>query len=259
MPLGLFSMIQGHIPASQSKRPKSRITVHISPYPARIRRPAWKADRAGLVRYSQRCSRCGELTQATTHAGDRGLILAIFYSNTSEFATTIAESVAKGYAKNNLVDFRTISARNPPIIPKPEPTCGRSHFCTKASHCRGALACICVADRWYGEYYTSTCKYPLPGGQSGRGLLDFDSTNATGPAFSINETSTAALSANLACPCNCTYVSEACCNSLSGIVYEAPDLKLGSVRAPSENVTCNATTGDFQASSMVLDVMLTPR
>lgn len=211
------------------------------------------------MRHAQRHSRCGELTQAPIHAGDKGRILAIFYSNTSKFSDTLAGSVARGYATSDLADFRAISARNPPKIPQPEPTCGRSHFCTKASHCRGALACVCVADRWYGEYYTSSCKYPLPEVQYGRGLLDVDSTNATGPGSPLNGTSAMESSTISACPCNCTYVSKACCNSLSGIVYEAPDLRLGSVRAPSENVTCNATTGDFQASNMPLNVLLTPR
>ena len=204
-------------------------------------------------------SRCDELTQRTTHAGDKGHLLAIFYSNTSVFAATLAENVAKGYAKDILADLRAISAWNPPNIPEPEPTCGRSHFCTKASHCRGALACICVADRWHGEFYTSTCKYPFPGGKNGRGLLEFDSANATQPAFFINETSPAEDSADTACPCNCTYVSKACCNSISGTVYEAPNLRLGALQAPLVNVTCNATTGDFQASNMSLDVTLTPR
>ncbi len=40
-------------------------------------------------------------------------------------------------------------------------------------------------------------------------------------------------------------------------MYEAPDLRLGSVQAPSVNLTCNATTGEFQPSSMPLGVMLT--
>ena len=66
-------------------------------------------------------------------------------------------------------------------------------------------------------------------------------------------------SKELACPCNCTYVSKACCNSPLGIVYEAPELKLGSLQAPSVNMTCNATTGDFQASNMTLGVILTAR
>lgn len=62
-----------------------------------------------------------------------------------------------------------------------------------------------------------------------------------------------------ACPCNCTYVSKACCNSPSGMVYEEPNFRLGSLQAPSANLTCNATTGEFQASNMTLEVTLTTR
>ena len=203
--------------------------------------------------------RCNELTQGITHAGDKGRILAIFYSPTSAFATTLAESVANGYVNGYLADFREISARNPPNIPKPEPICGRSHFCSKSSHCRGALSCICVADKWYGEFYTSTCKYPLPRLQNGRGVLEIASANATQTVLPINGNLTAENSKGSACPCNCTYVSKSCCDSLSGGLYEAPDLRLGSLQDSSADMTCNAATGDFQASDVPLDVVLTPR
>lgn len=184
--------------------------------------------------------------------GDKGLILAIFYADTSAFGITLAQHIAE----DMLPDLRAISAENPPNIPMPAPTCGRSHFCTKSSHCRGAFYCVCVADTWHGEFYSSSCKNPLPGKGNGRGLLEI---NATQPAFSINGNLTAEGSTDIACPCNCTYVSKACCNSPSGIVYEAPDLKLGSLQAPSVNLTCSTTTGDFQASNLTLDVMLTTR
>lgn len=202
---------------------------------------------------------CNELTQGIFHVGDKGRILAIFYSPTSAFATMLAESVAKGYVNGNLADFREISARNPPNIPKPEPICGRSHFCSKSSHCRGALSCICVADKWYGEFYSSTCKYPLPSFQNGRGVLEIASANATQTVLPINGNLTAEDSKGSACPCNCTYVSKACCDSPSGILYEAPDLRLGSLQAPSADMACNPTTGDFQVSNVSLDVVLTPK
>lgn len=35
----------------------------------------------------------------------------------------------------------------------------------------------------------------------------------------------------LACPCNATYVSYSCCESGTGIVWEAPDKKLGELEA----------------------------
>lgn len=86
-----------------------------------------------------------------------------------------------------------------------------------------------------------------------------DSANATESDAALNGTLTQEGGIDLACPCNCTYVSKACCNSISGVVYEAPELRLGAVQAPSANLTCNATTGDFQASKVTLDVVLTPR
>lgn len=154
--------------------------------------------------------------------------------------------------------MRAISAENPPNVPRPAPTCGRSPFCSKSSHCRGAIYCICVADRWHGEFYWSTCKNPLPGLGVGRGLLEINSANANQSASSINDTLMTESSTDIACPCNCTYVSKACCNSPSGVVYEAPELRLGSLQGPS-NMTCNATTGELQVSNMTLDVMLTTR
>ena len=86
-----------------------------------------------------------------------------------------------------------------------------------------------------------------------------DSANATESDPALNSTLEEEGRIDLACPCNCTYVSKACCNSNSGLIYEAPELRLGSVQAPSANLTCNATTGDFQASNVTLDVVLTPR
>lgn len=152
-----------------------------------------------------------------------------------------------------------ISAHNPPNIPKPGPICGRSHFCSKASHCGGDVSCICVADKWHGEFFSSSCKQPRLSFGIRRGTLEVDSTNATQSVYIINATLTGEGSTDPACPCNCTYVSKSCCNSPSGIVYEALGLKLGSLQAPSLNLTCNATTGGFQASNLTLDVRETPR
>lgn len=155
----------------------------------------------------------------------------------------------------NMPDLRAISARNPPKVWVTQPVCKKTPLCSKASQCRGALSCICVADRWHGPFWTSKCQSPFPT----RGLLEIDSPNATQPVFPLNGNLTSeSYRDNLACPCNCTYVSEACCNSPSGLVYEAPGLKLGSLRTPALNVACNATTGEFQASNMTLDVTLTP-
>ena len=82
----------------------------------------------------------------------------------------------------------------------------------------------------------------------GRGVLEVDLVNATQSDLSINSTLSEESTMDYACPCNCTYVSKACCNSPSGLVYEAPELRLGSLEAPSANLTCNASTGEFEPS-----------
>ena len=192
------------------------------------------------------------MTSSLTLVGDKGQILTIFFSNTSAFATTLADGDLDGL----LPDLRAISAKNPPTIPDPKPKCGRSHYCSKASDCRTGIGCVCVADKWHGEFFSSSCKWLW---SANRGVLEIDSVNATQPAFAANSTLAGESSTDLACPCNCTYVSKACCNSPAGIVYEAPDLKLGSVLAPSANLTCDPTTGEFQASNKNTDTMLTPR
>ena len=158
---------------------------------------------------------------------------------------------------NFLPELKAISARNPYAIPEPNPTCGKSIYCSKASDCKGAFGCICIADQWHGEFVTGKCKWPYPSFR--RGVLEIDSANATESDPASNSTLSDEGRIDMACPCNCTYVSKACCNSISGIVYEAPELRLGSVQAPSANLTCIAKTGDFQALNMTLDVMLTPR
>ena len=187
------------------------------------------------------------------HVGDKGRILTILYSKTSPFAEAVADTEWENFQR----EVKAISARNPSTVPEPSPQCGKSTYCTKYTDCKAAVGCVCIADQWHGEFFTSKCKWPYLGYR--RGVLEIDSANATESDPASNSTLTEEGRVDLACPCNCTYVSKACCNSISGIVYEAPELRLGSVQAPSANLTCNATTGDFQASNVTLDVVLTPR
>lgn len=176
----------------------------------------------------------------------------VFYTSSSAFASRLAESEAKGTLGRFI---ETISAQDPPPIPTAEPKCRRYPYCSKPSHCTGAFGCICSADKWHGEFWTTSCNWNFP--NLGRGLSEIDLVNATQPASFDNRTFTETSLGDVACPCNCTYVSKACCNSPAGIVHEAVDLKLGSVQAPSVNVTCNRTTGDFQTLDTTLDVLLT--
>ena len=196
-------------------------------------------------------SRCDGLSSGTTYAGTRGQILVVFYTNSSAFASELAESEVKGTLGHFIEE---ISAQDPPTIPTAEPKCRRYPYCSRSSHCSGAFGCICAADKWHGEFWSTSCKWPFP--DLGRGLSEIDLVNATQSAPSNSRTLPATSLGNVACPCNCTYVSKACCDSPAGIVHERVDLKLGSVQVPSVDVICNQNTGDFQTLNGTLDVLL---
>ena len=154
------------------------------------------------------------------------------------------------------------------------PTCGQ--YCWGPSNlCTDQDGCQCIADPWQGvgsAYFTGSCKLAYRASTAassigdGRELLDDIGLNATngrvllsaGELNSTNESSNATISiegalaadlTDVACPCNCTYVSNACCRSSDGIVFEAPVLKLGVLKAPNASYMCNTTTGDFQSIS----------
>lgn len=94
---------------------------------------------------------------------------------------------------------------------------------------------------------------------AGRGLLESgsnttvlasassnsSSTNAEEEHHSNSNTMTRYLS-NLACPCNCTYVSRKCCVSNSGIVHELPMFRLGALKAPTDNIECDKSNGKWK-------------
>jgi len=89
------------------------------------------------------------------------------------------------------------------------------------------------------------------GTATGRGLSEegFNSTilsNSTGLLPSLVPS---LANITIACPCNCTYVSEAYCFSDSGVVHNAASLKLGVLEPPDSQTFCNKTTGDFQTAN----------
>lgn len=51
---------------------------------------------------------------------------------------------------------------------------------------------------------------------------------------------------NLACPCNCTYISRKCCVSESGIVDEHSMFRLGALKAPTEKMECDESNGNWK-------------
>lgn len=92
----------------------------------------------------------------------------------------------------------------------------------------------------------------LSSGQEGRELVAAAASrvpNSTNNVSVGNDSMTeGASTADLACPCNCAYVSRACCRSATGVVHEAPASKLGILEAPNSSLVCDGTTGRFRSN-----------
>ena len=108
-----------------------------------------------------------------------------------------------------------------PNLEAPEPTCGGT--CDTWRECAATFAggCKCVVDLTVnmakvaslGAVFASTCSPALSRVQTHHR-----------PAGRLNGRDEGA---QWACPCNSSYVSEECCESESGFVWEDPALKLG--------------------------------
>ncbi len=146
------------------------------------------------------------------------------------------------------------SGSNPPGTQQQSsgPSCGQ--YCSSIHLCTSPDGCKCIADPWQGSgsgYFTGTCKLPYSASGRELGEIYINSTsfvNSTGTFNSADSPPPAQKPtlADQACPCNCTYVSNACCLSTSGIVYESPSLRLGAIRAPNATTFCDPTTGEFR-------------
>ena len=144
-------------------------------------------------------------------------------------------------------DFSDLEESEAPVAPAP-PMCGESCW-GPVNLCGASDGCRCIADSFQGvgsRYYTGICK-PSSFAFDGRRLRE-TLINGTGLVnVGSNFTLTVKHSAGFqevtppACPCNCTYVSRACCEAPSGVVYEAVDLKLG-ILEPSR---CPNSTNDI--------------
>lgn len=161
--------------------------------------------------------------------------------------------------EGELDDTASSGSRDPNAQQVTGQTCG--HYCSSINLCTGDDGCKCIADPWQSPgsgYFTGTCN--LPYFDSGRRLSEVyvNSTsfvNVTGilnssarveaPAFKAPSLSGTKYT-GLACPCNCTYVSKACCFSNSGMVFEAPSLKLGALQPPNSSMVCSPMSGQFQ-------------
>lgn len=166
--------------------------------------------------------------------------------------------------------------------------CGLSHSCNSPSDCSLANDCVCASDKGIplsATWGTFLCTY-VPGIAAaaaaaiqlssecrGRCLLNANGTlevtatpdNTTFTSAALNTTIVDSTSyesttfspslTDLACPCNCTYVSKACCLSLTGLVYEDPVMKIDTVvQATNGSVCCDHQTGNWTKAAVTRDM-----
>ena len=218
-----------------------------------------------------------ELTQVKTDTESN--LVVVLYQLGSDYDRYVKAEVAAGRLPVADGDGSPFKASNPPVQNSPEgqlddtatsgfrepntqqvtgQSCGQ--YCSSVNLCTAGDGCKCIADPWQSPgsgYFTGTCK--LPYFDSGRRLSEIyvNSTslvNITRPFSSAGVEPRVVNAPNLSgsndtrlvCPCNCTYVSKACCFSKSGVVHEAPNLKLGALHPPNSSMVCNSTSGQFQ-------------
>lgn len=148
--------------------------------------------------------------------------------------------------------------------------------CYKPSDCDAANDYICATDKDIpvdSSWGTFSCRY-VPNAASliaavattikrgscrGRCLLGAGGTieiptNDAVPIAEPGNKLANTIEASLSCPCNCTYVSHACCLSGDGIVAEDASQEMATTQLPPNGtVCCDSTTGDWTESSLMTD------
>lgn len=203
------------------------------------------------------------------HAGNNGQLYAILFHPSSDFALRVRDDLAPGQfldLGSQIIDQNAATTNQSVDLPDidlgdalglvdgwqgsnraHQPQCGRSPYCSRASDCSShekASGCKCIAAKFRRDYWSSTCQIPVASAitDAGRGLLGTGNTTmraAPRPGDMLPSYE------DLTCPCNCTYVSHACCTSDSGIVHEPRRHNLGALIPPSRNLTCDLGTGDW--------------
>ncbi len=134
---------------------------------------------------------------------------------------------------NFLKKPNTLMTSHKPTPPKSGESCpGPVNICATSDGSR------CIAELSVGaggHQYTATCKlshFSTDRKRLGEVLFAGEDPlyQAKNSALSLNGTPQAMSMIPAVCPCNCTYVSNACCVAPSGIVYENTKLKLGELR-----------------------------
>ncbi|KAL8760784.1 MAG: hypothetical protein Q9184_003043 [Pyrenodesmia sp. 2 TL-2023] len=237
-----------------------------------------------------------DLPRTWHHAGEHYRLTLILYHPRSRFAHIIRPYVANmriidygaitidGSANENTNPFLNPITDNPPSPqeqPEPSegstsdtasssqqqpPQCGHTPYCSRSSDCSNNR-CKCIADGDGINNWISSCKPLLMGPSAvGRELLEENNNNKTLNNSSNKPqpertTMTTMMIENqplssLACPCNCTYVSKACCtsSSSSGIVHEDPRVhRLGSLLPPNgTTLECDTATGNWTQKKVLI-------
>ena len=133
-----------------------------------------------------------------------------------------------------LEDLRSTNGLDLPTIstsPKlGEPCTGPVNVCATSDGSR----CIAeVSSENDGQYFSATCQLSHFGIDSRTQneilVAGEDPIYKTNGSITVNTTTTYTALIPATCPCNCTYVSEACCDAPKGIVHESAKARLGSL------------------------------
>lgn len=202
------------------------------------------AKRASAIRTKcvQGALPCGGWTKAGLVSGSIGVFI---HGPRSRFQVFLAAHYACIPNREGIMECESQSPQKPkrpsdsaPNDNRPSKVCGTpGNSCNQPSLNMAAAAAAAVA-------LISNCR--------GRCLIDGNGTVEIA-ATPTNTSSTAELS-GMTCPCNCTYVSEACCLSTTGVVFEDLSKKVNTtLQAPNNSVCCDHQTGQWANTTVLRD------
>lgn len=169
-----------------------------------------------------------------------------------DIATGASSSVSAGSCTDmeqdfwdSLSDITDLNSLDPPTLPGSLTLAGNTATLPKAGEtCSGPVnscatdsGCRCIAELSSdtgGQYFAPTCKpshFEINGNKDGAFMVAGEDLLSSNTSLSgTNNTALGLLPtviAPIACPCSCTYVSEACCEVPSGSIHEEAKFKLG--------------------------------
>ena len=130
-------------------------------------------------------------------------------------------------------------------------TCGEP--CYGPRSCHPASGCSCFVPSQANGTYIATCGVAYSSSLSpGRQVTASDLAGTVNGRDGYSFTAAVPIThlEDVSCPCNCTYVSHACCNSRDGIVHEDVSLNLGPLTM-SDGVECDQASGKVRSSTSI--------